>query len=157
MRNVPPLVARRLARAGSLIWLGLFAACCVAAMPSHVQDHIVIDVVLCSPACAPAVLRVWDGDSVRIGFGRNSERVRLANIDAPEIGGRCEAETDLAQQSRCRLADLLRGNRVTLVRLDSDRHDRTLAALSVDGVDVGEILVSEGLARVWQGCRGPWC
>jgi micrococcal nuclease len=126
-------------------------------MPSHGQEHIVVDVVLCSPACAPSVLRVWDGDSVRIGFGRNAERVRLANIDAPEIEGRCKVETDLALQSQFSLADLLSGSTVTLVRLGSDRHDRTLAALSVDGVDIGEILVSEGLARVWHGRRQPWC
>ncbi len=38
-----------------------------------------------------------------------------------------------------------------------DRYGRTLATVSVDGQDVGEILIAEGLARPWTGHRQPWC
>jgi len=38
-----------------------------------------------------------------------------------------------------------------------DKYGRTLARVSVDDVDLGEALIKEGLARKWEGKRGPWC
>jgi endonuclease YncB( thermonuclease family) len=39
-----------------------------------------------------------------------------------------------------------------------DRYGRTLASVTVNGRDVGEILIGEGLARPYQGGRrGSWC
>lgn len=157
MRNHPPLVARRLAQAGFLTWLGFFGAGWFAPATADAQDHIVIDLVLCAASCAPATLRVWDGDTVRIGFGPGSERVRLANIDAPEIDGQCKAEIEHARVSQARLAELLHGREVVIVRAGVDRHGRTLATIQVAGIDVGEVLVAEGLARIWNGRRQPWC
>lgn len=50
---------------------------------------------------------------------------------------------------------------MTIVRGDNgrmkDRYGRTLGRVLVDGVDVGELLISEGLARRWDGRRHPWC
>lgn len=151
------MFARRVARAGFLTWLGLLGAGWLPPAAAHAHDHIVVDVVLCPANCAPAVVRVWDGDTVRIGFGPGSERVRLANIDAAEIDGQCKAETERARLARARLAQLLRGRDVVIVRAGVDRHGRTLATLQVGGIDVGDILVAEGLARTWNGGRQPWC
>lgn len=153
----PPLISRQLARAGILPWLGLFAVAWLATHPVRAQDHIVIDVVLCATHCESAVLRVWDGDTFRIGFGKDSERIRLEHIDAPEIDGQCPFEIDLAQRSRLRLAELLRERDIAITRHSQDVHGRTLATLSVSGVDIGEILVREGLARIWNGRRESWC
>lgn len=151
------MFARRVARAGFLTWLGLLGAGWLTPATAYAQDHIVVDVVLCAASCVPAVLRVWDGDTVRIGFGRSSERVRLTNIDAPEIEGQCKAEIERARLAQARLAELLRGREVAIVREGVDRHGRTLATLQVAGVDVGAVLVAEGLARTWSGRRQSWC
>jgi endonuclease YncB( thermonuclease family) len=151
------MLARRLARAGFLTWLGLFDPGFLAATPAHAHDHIFVDVVLRASSCAPAVLRVWDGDTVRIGFGSGSERVRLAHIDAPEIDGQCRSEIERARMAQARLAELLRGRHLAIGRAGIDRHGRTLATLEVAGVDLGEILVAEGLARMWSGRRHRWC
>lgn len=120
-------------------------------------SHIVISVLLCAASCEPAEIRVWDGDSVRLGSGRQSEAVRIFNVDAPEIEGRCAHESCLALQSKQRLAELLQGRRVEILRQGTDRYGRTLAAVRVEGRDVGDILVSEGLARTWTGRREAWC
>lgn len=119
--------------------------------------HIIIAVLLCAPVCEQAQLRVWDGDTFRIGWGSRSERVRLEQIDAPEIEGRCAFESELAQRSKHRLADLLRGRHVEMIRHGVDPYDRTLATLRVDGADIGAVLVREALARPWTGHREPWC
>lgn len=157
MHNHPPLVSRQLARAGFITWLGLFGASLPLTSPAEGQDHVVIEVVLCDTHCESAVLRVWDGDTFRIGFGQDSERVRIEHIDAPEIEGRCPFEIALAQRSKHRLAELLADQDVTIARHGQDVHGRTLATLTVGGADIGEILVRERLARVWNGRREPWC
>ena len=120
-------------------------------------SHIVVSILLCTASCEPAEIRVWDGDSIRLGTTRQSEAVRIFNIAAPEIEGQCAYETDLALQSKIRLAELLKGQRIEILHQGTDRYGRTLAAIRVEGRDVGDILVSEGLARTWAGRREPWC
>ena len=120
-------------------------------------SHIVVSVLLCAASCEPAEIRVWDGDSIRLGTTRQAEAVRIFNIDAPAIEGQCTSESDLVLQAKTRLADLLHGRRVEILRQGADRFGRTLAAIRAHGRDVGDILVGEGLARTWTGRREPWC
>lgn len=119
--------------------------------------HIVVSVLLCTTVCEPTEIRVWDGDSIRLNGGYQSEAVRLANIDAPEIEGQCRFEIALAQRAKLRLAEILDGQRIVIHREGTDRYGRTLATVLVNGVDAGDWLVSEGLARTWTGRREPWC
>lgn len=121
------------------------------------NSHIIVSVLLCTLSCEPAEIRVWDGDSIRLGLASEAEAVRIFNIDAPEIAGQCAYETNLAQQSKNRLAELLAGRRVVIDRQGTDRYGRTLAAVTVNGVDAGDALVSEELARTWSGHREAWC
>ena len=121
------------------------------------NSHIIVQIMLCALACEPAEIRVWDGDSLRLGVTRQAEAVRIFNIDAPEIEGGCAEESALAQRAKVRLVELLDGGRIEILRQGADRYGRTLAAVRVDGVDVGDQLVREGLARTWAGRREPWC
>ncbi len=90
---------------------------------------------------------IIDGDTFALG----SERVRILNIDAPETrGSRCERELVLGLKAKERLADLLRAESVDIIRDGEDRYRRTLARVSVGGLDVGSILVGEGLALPWR-------
>jgi micrococcal nuclease len=99
---------------------------------------------------------VHDGDSIRCG----SERVRIANIDAPELRGspKCGVRAGrsawcdfaLGERARVALGRLLAGRRVLIVRRGVDTYGRTLATVSVDGVDAGEWLIRQGLARRWR-------
>lgn len=120
------------------------------------SSHIIVAIVLCAAQCQPTDIRIWDGDTFRVG-SRGGESVRIFNIDAPEIEGRCRFEIDLAQQSKLELARLMDGHQVRIQRQGKDRYGRTLAAISIDGQDVGDQLVSKGLARTWSGRREPWC
>ena len=91
------------------------------------------------------------------------ERVRILNIDAPETRGSCcERELVLGLKAKERLAGLLRAGSVDIVRDGEDRDSRTLARVSVSGIDVGSVLIGEGLALPWRD--GPearevqyWC
>lgn len=106
------------------------------------------------PICPPGPRDncVVDGDSI----WWEGERIRLMDIDAPEMQGRCEYETRLAVQSRDRLAQLL-ANGFRIHRDGTDRYGRTLAGVTVNGRSAGDMLVAEGLARTWSGRRKPRC
>ena len=113
--------------------------------------RIVLAVLGPSPALAETFnggrAFIIDGDTFALG----SERVRILNIDAPETrGSRCERELVLGLKAKERLAGLLRAGSVNIVRDGEDRYRRTLARVSVDGLDVGSILVGEGLALPWR-------
>lgn len=107
-----------------------------------------------------AVFAAVDGDTVT--FGR--ERIRIANIDTPEIRhAQCDAEKRLGIVAKRRMAELLASGEVVVRRGDpatgraKDLHGRTLATIFVEGQDVGDIMIAEGVARPWTGKRQPWC
>ncbi len=92
------------------------------------------------------VRHVLDGDTVIL---RNRRHVRLIGINAPELGKDGAPDQPLAARARDRLAQLVRGQRVTLAfeREHQDHYGRLLAHVYLpDGRDVEEILLREGLA-----------
>lgn len=117
--------------------------------------HAILTAIVCAAFCSQATIKVWDGDTIRIG----AESIRLLNIDAPEIGdkARCQYEAALATQARNRLVAILSSGDVVIVRHGLDKYGRTLAVVLVDGNDAGDALVAAGLARTWTGRREPWC
>jgi micrococcal nuclease len=96
---------------------------------------------------AKEVAHVGDGDSIELESG---ERVRLVQIDAPELGaGECHG-----RQAAQELRELLpRGARIRLEadpRLDdADRFDRLLRYVHRDGLNLNLELVRRGAASVW--------
>ncbi len=106
-------------------------------------------------AAAACVASVHDGDSIRLCGG---ERIRIANIEAPEMPGspKCErgrngwCDYRLAAASRDALADLLASGAVEIDRQGLDSYGRTLARVRVNGRDAGRYLISQGLARPWR-------
>jgi micrococcal nuclease len=98
---------------------------------------------------------VNDGNTLRTTSG---ERIRLLQIDAPELHGDCYGKAALAALKR--LAPP--GTRVTLLRdraLDStDRYGRRLRYVFVDGSNVNLALVREGAASpyFYRGDRGRY-
>lgn len=113
---------------------------------------VVLTIALAVCAPGPRYSCTVDGDTL----WWEGEKIRIADIDAPEMKGRCAYESRLAIQSRNRLSQLL-GNGFRIYRQGEDRYGRTLALVTVNGRSVGDILVSEGLARTWSGRREPWC
>lgn len=100
------------------------------------------------PAAGPRRHCVHDGDTI----WWQGEKIRIADIDTPELNGRCEAERRRAIAARDRLVTLLNAGPVTIRRVGTDRYGRTLAYVG----DVGEQLVREGRASRWPQRRN-WC
>jgi endonuclease YncB( thermonuclease family) len=100
-------------------------------------------------------VEVIDGDTFRYG----GEKIRIADIDTPEIKGRCPYETALAARATDRMAELLAEGPFELSKVgrDEDRYGRKLRIVTRGGRSLGDQLVAEGLARTWSGRREPWC
>lgn len=100
---------------------------------------------------------VVDGDTFRY----RGDAIRIADIDAPETrDAKCQSERTLGERAKHRLAELLGAAAFTMTGYDSrdrDRYGRALRVVHQDGRSVGSVLVSEGLARPWEGRRRPWC
>jgi endonuclease YncB( thermonuclease family) len=116
-----------------------------------------------TPALAGATARVDDPGAVVITdgdtFRYRGDKIRIADIDAPEVRGRCEREIRLAARATERMANLLAAGPFELRMLgrDVDRYGRKLRVVVRDGRSLGDQLVAEGLARTWTGRREPWC
>lgn len=88
---------------------------------------------------------IHDGDTLTIG----ATRVRLWGIDAPEDGQRCrrpEGEHDCGEFATLVLKGLINGQPVKCGARDRDRYGRTVASCTVDGVDLGSMMVTLGWA-----------
>lgn len=104
---------------------------------------------------AAGAVIVIDGDT----FDYGGERIRIADIDTPEVKGHCPYETALAAKATERMAALLGQGpfELTPVERDEDRFGRKLRIVTRGGHSLGDQLVAEGLARTWAGRREPWC
>lgn len=92
---------------------------------------------------------VSDGDTLRIG----TERIRLFGIDAPESRQTCDSgakgEWACGAAATARLNALVAERSVACVQRDRDRYGRMVATCRAGGVDLGERMVAEGLARAY--------
>ena len=106
--------------------------------------------------CPPSGVRVTcvhDGDS----FIVERERIRITDIDTPELDGQCDRESRLAVRARDTLIALLNAEPYTVRRQGEDRYGRTLAIVTNSRGSIGDQMVSAGFARTWSGRRESWC
>ncbi|MGF1628304.1 MAG: thermonuclease family protein [Kiloniellaceae bacterium] len=133
----------------------IFARCAVVAIAGILQPL---------PAAAECfswpVESVYDGDTLRATVGGQSTRIRIMGLDTPELPphNKCASEKELGYAARDRLRALLEGAEVAFCPDGRDRYGRTLAVVLVDGRDVADVLIGEGLAREYNGGRRQgWC
>lgn len=97
---------------------------------------------ICAPG--PRDNCVVDGDTIWLA----GEKIRIENIDTPETDqAKCPAERAAGEQAKRRLQQLVNSGPLYVERKGTDRYGRTLATVRVNGIDVGVVLVREGLAR----------
>jgi endonuclease YncB( thermonuclease family) len=111
------------------------------------------------------VLRIIDGDTfearVHVWPGLDvTTKIRLRNIDAPELHARCADELAKAQAARTALETMLAAGSVTVSRVGIDKYGGRVDALVAahDTPDISAALLSGGFARSYDGGRrGSWC
>lgn len=97
---------------------------------------------------------VVDGDT----FWLKGEKIRVEGYDSPEMGEpKCARPAAGAVEARSALAQLLNSGEVSLDRSGRDKYGRTLARVSVDGVDITRAMISAGHGRRYSPGQKPWC
>ena len=109
---------------------------------------------------------ILDGDTFSASVNLDADttvsvRVRLRNVDTPEMNGDCEYERARAIAARDRLSEIIPvGSMVELSNVKDDKYLGRIDANVADsrGRDVGEILIREKYGRKYNGGkRKPWC
>ena len=111
------------------------------------------------------VLDVIDGDTLlvraRIWLGHKVEtRVRLAGVDAPELGGACARERLLARRARDFIKTRVAGDAVLLHDIRFGKYaGRVVARVTPsENEDLSAALLAAGLGRPYDGgSRLSWC
>lgn len=95
-------------------------------------------------------IRVVDGDTIKVG----DTTVRLHAIDAPEVDQMCGDAQSPAWPCgawvRDKTREMFEGRTARCTATDTDRYGRVVAKCSANGRDIGETLVSEGLAFAYR-------
>ncbi len=108
------------------------------------------------PRTYPAgVCRAVDGDTLECA----GARIRLVDIDAPELNGQCAAEIQMAERAKlAAMIALATAPAHVEPRRGKDKYGRLLARVTLDGADLGATLVAQRLARPYTGGRrAGWC
>ena len=123
------------------------------ARPRSWPDAVRLAALACALAFAPLAARadfagrvvgVVDGDTLTILDGSRQVRVRLWGIDAPERG------QPWSSRSREALAARAMHREARVAARGTDGYGRTLARVVVDGVDLGDAQLADGLAWVYR-------
>lgn len=96
------------------------------------------------------VERIIDGDTLDASIKRETVRIRLLNIDTPEIGRAGNPSECFAEEAKQRLEELVPPGTKIHLEYDQERLDkygRTLAGVFRDDQFVNEQLAREGLGR----------
>lgn len=95
-------------------------------------------------------IRVIDADTWDVG----GTRVRLHGIDAPELAQTCDSQQRVNWPCGHWVSDQVRaqydGKTAKCDRITTDRYNRTVARCWVDGRDVGQDMVANGLAFAYR-------
>jgi len=110
--------------------------------------YLVAAVIAAQPAAALAdfigrVVRVHDGDTLTVLVDHTQVRVRLTDIDAPELG------QAFGKRSRQSLADMCAGQVAQVADRGKDRYKRTLGQVNCRGLDANTEQVRRGMAWVY--------
>ena len=94
-------------------------------------------------AVSAEVLRVIDGDSITVRVDQTSYRIRLAEIDAPEM------DQAWGEESKSALQEKLENEEVAMEIIDVDRYSRLVARVFLNGRQINREMLEEGHAWVY--------
>jgi len=112
------------------------------------------------------VTSIYDGDTFRANIpdyppiiGQHMG-IRINGVDTPEMRGKCEQEKLLARKAKQYTVTMLHSAKtIELRNMQRGKYFRIVADVYADGQSVGEGLVREGLAVVYDGGKKvkDWC
>jgi micrococcal nuclease len=109
-----------------------------------VRATLLIAHLLALPAYAYQVIGIHDGDTMTLLVDRKPLKIRLANIDAPEL------RQAYGRRSKEALSDTCWGKDAQYEPQTIDRYGRTVAVIYCDGIQANRSQVAQGMAWVYR-------
>ncbi|WP_233212263.1 thermonuclease family protein [Sporosarcina sp. P16b] len=97
------------------------------------------------------LVKVIDGDTIKILYNGREQNVRYLLIDTPETNHPRLGKQPFGDEAKARNKELIESGTLEIefdIGERFDKYDRLLAYIYVDGKSIQKILLSEGLARV---------
>lgn len=113
----------------------------------HIALVIAIVLSFCAAASDVFCWKVSDGDTIWVADDSGKRKVRMVDIDAPEMN------QPYGVQAADRLAELVLGKYVTLKSSGTDQYGRGLETVFIGETDINLQLVKEGLAWRYYTCK----
>jgi micrococcal nuclease len=101
------------------------------------------------------LVRIIDGDTIDVSIDLGfdvwiNERVRLANIDAPEVRTRDKLEKKAGLEATAWLTDMFDKHDVFVLATTefnrTGKYGRTIGTIYLDDINVNELMIKEGFA-----------
>ena len=113
-----------------------------------------------------SVVSVYDGDTIKVNIANYPDvigeaiSIRIRGIDAPENRSKCTSEKAKAIKAKDYLKALLaNAGVIRLTQVERGKYFRLVANVLVDGVNINQLMIDQGLARTYDGMskRETWC
>jgi micrococcal nuclease len=137
-----------------LFLLLVFVSCTAPAKNVFYGDVIVSEVT-----------SIYDGDTFRVNIEGYSDLIgkhipiRINGIDTPELRTKCAAEKALARKAKqFSVSQLRSGKEIKLTNMQRGMYFRIIADVMIDGVSLGDLLVKNNYAVLYNGgTKKDWC
>lgn len=99
------------------------------------------------------VLKVFDGDTIKVtGFGLTF-KIRLVGIDSPELGFKGQKSQPFSQKAKHYLENLLDNRKIAIKSYGTGAYNRQLAEVFINNKNINIEMIRAGLAEVYKGRR----
>jgi len=106
------------------------------------------------------VIRVIDGDTIKVDISGRQETVRLIGIDAPETVDPRKPVQCFGREASNKAKEILTGKTITLeadpTQGDRDKYQRLLRYVFIDGENFNKFMISSGYAHEYTYQSNPY-
>jgi micrococcal nuclease len=99
------------------------------------------------------VLKVYDGDTIKVTGLDLTFKIRLVGIDSPETEYGKRPEQPYSEEAKSYLNNLLNNRTIAIKSYGEGGYNRQLAEVFVNGKNANLEMIKAGLAEVYQGRR----
>ena len=99
------------------------------------------------------VLKVYDGDTIKVTGFDLTFKIRLVGIDSPEIGYKGQKSQPFSQKAKQHLESLLDNRKIAIKSYGTGAYNRQLAEVFVNNKNINMEMIRAGLAEVYKGRR----
>jgi len=99
------------------------------------------------------VVKIYDGDTIKVTGLDLTFKIRLVGIDSPEIGFKGRKSQPFSQKAKQHLVGLIDNKKIAIKSYGTGSYNRQLAEVFVNNKNINIEMIRAGLAEVYKGRR----